>query len=120
MDDILIAGNDETEIKKTKEILNQKFSIKDLGNAKYFLGIEIARNSKGIYLNQRKYVLDIINNLGLMGCKASNTPMQKGFKSEPKEEDELTDPEPFRRLIEKLIYLNLTRPYITLCVQQLS
>ncbi|WVZ83587.1 hypothetical protein U9M48_030719 [Paspalum notatum var. saurae] len=49
------------EIKRLKENLSKEFKVKDLGQLKYFLGIEIARNPKGIVLSQRKYVLDLLN-----------------------------------------------------------
>ncbi|GJY78750.1 ribonuclease H-like domain-containing protein, partial [Tanacetum coccineum] len=41
VDDIVITGNDNSEIGKFKEMLKSKFQIKDLGNLKYFLGIEV-------------------------------------------------------------------------------
>lgn len=48
------------EIKYLKENLERAFEVKDLGPLRYFLGIEIARSSKGIVLSQRKYVLDSV------------------------------------------------------------
>ncbi|GKB48669.1 ribonuclease H-like domain-containing protein [Tanacetum coccineum] len=41
--------------------LKSKFMIKDLGKLKYFLGIEVVDIDKGICLNQRKYVLDLLS-----------------------------------------------------------
>ncbi|GJW03860.1 ribonuclease H-like domain-containing protein [Tanacetum coccineum] len=75
VDDIIITGNDTSEIEKFKEFLRTKFMIKDLGNLKYFLGIEVINTDKGICLNQRKYVLDLLTDYGMLACKPARTPM---------------------------------------------
>ena len=43
---------------------------------KYFLGMEFARSKEGIFVNQRKYVLDLLGETGLLGCKAVETPIK--------------------------------------------
>jgi hypothetical protein len=48
VDDIVITGDDEEEIKQLKEILSRTFEVKDLGPLRYFLGIEFARSSRGL------------------------------------------------------------------------
>nr|GEX62775.1 putative reverse transcriptase, RNA-dependent DNA polymerase [Tanacetum cinerariifolium] len=53
VDDMVITGNDEEEIKRLKEGLFAKFEMKDLGNLKYFLGIEVLRSPKGIFICQK-------------------------------------------------------------------
>ena len=47
------------------------FEIKDLGALKYFLGIEFTRSKKGICVSQWKYVLDLLGETGLLGCKVA-------------------------------------------------
>ena len=59
VDDILLTDNDLKEIQHLKTSLLEKFFIKDLGNLKYFLGIEFSRSRKGIFMSQMKYALDI-------------------------------------------------------------
>lgn len=51
--------------------------MKDLGPLKYFLGIVVVRNSSGMYLSQRKYVIDIITETGLLEAKPVTHPTEK-------------------------------------------
>ena len=60
VDDIIITGNDTTELENVRKRLAKEFEIKELGQLKYFLGMEVARNSKGIALTQRKYAPDLL------------------------------------------------------------
>nr|CAN68788.1 hypothetical protein VITISV_018581 [Vitis vinifera] len=60
VDDIIISGNDMEELQNLKKYLSEEFEVKDLGNLKYFLGIEVARSRKGIIVSQRKYILDLL------------------------------------------------------------
>ena len=61
-------------------MLNQKFKLKDLGALRHFLGLEVARTAKGIYLCQRKYALEILEDVRLLGCKPVKIPMDLNLK----------------------------------------
>ena len=61
VDDLVLNGNNSQACAKFKNYLNNCFRIKDLGPLKYFLGIEVARNSQGLFIRQRKYALEIID-----------------------------------------------------------
>lgn len=80
VDDIILASNDSKAISDLTLLLNNKFSLKDLGNVKFFLGLEIARSSKGISVSQRKYVLDILEDCGFFGAKPAKFPMEPNLK----------------------------------------
>lgn len=75
-DDIILNGDDFFELGRLKKALASEFEIKDLGPLIYFLGMEFARSKKGIFVSQRKHILDLLEETGLLGCKAAETPME--------------------------------------------
>ncbi|CAH9118288.1 unnamed protein product [Cuscuta europaea] len=120
VDDIVLSGNNISEIQSVKQYLHQTFKIKDLGPLRFFLGLEMARSQKGIILNQRKYCLELINEAGLLGSKPATTPSDPNVKLLADQGNVLVDSTIFRRLIGKLLYLTNTCPDISFSVQQLS
>ncbi|KAK3019009.1 hypothetical protein RJ639_003617 [Escallonia herrerae] len=120
VDDILLARNDLQEIERLKKFLLKCFRIKDLGDLKYFLGIEFSRSKKGIFMSQRKYALDILQDSGLLGVRPDKFPMEQNLKLTSTDGILLSDPTKYRRLIGRLIYLSVTRPDIVYSVQTLS
>ncbi|XP_070026614.1 uncharacterized protein [Nicotiana sylvestris] len=80
VDDLLIIGDSLVLIQQTKDDLQSSFKIKDLGELKYFLGIEFARNGDGILMHQRKYTLELIVELGLSGSKPVACPIEPNLK----------------------------------------
>lgn len=126
VDDLLITGNDYKLIQETKQILHHHFKIKDLGELKYFLGIEFCRSTQGIVMNQRKYALELISDAGLTGARPSLTPLECNVKLTNADfiqdvTDELfVDISRYQRMIGKLLYLTNTRPDIAFSVQCLS
>ncbi|XP_019226926.1 PREDICTED: uncharacterized protein LOC109208295 [Nicotiana attenuata] len=61
----------------------------------------------------RKYVLDILEEIGMMGYKPVDTPMDRNAKLLPRQGEPLRDPTRYRRLVGKLNYLTVTRPDIS-------
>ncbi|GJT51217.1 putative RNA-directed DNA polymerase [Tanacetum coccineum] len=123
VDDIIITGNNNDEITKFKTYLNQKFKIKDLGELKFFLGIEVVKIKNGLCLNQRKYCIELLYEYGLLACKLVATPMPENGILAHKETDNdkpLKDITSYQKIIGKLIYLCNTRPDIAYYVHCLS
>ena len=61
VEDIFLTNNDDDEeIEILKHSLANEFEIKYFGNLKYFLRIEISRSKHGIFISQRKYILDLL------------------------------------------------------------
>ena len=111
VDDIVITGSDSKGISSLKSFLQSQFHTKDLGMLRYFLGIEVMRSKHGIFLSQSKYVLDLLFETGKLGVKPCSYLMVPGIHLTRKCET-FEDPERYRRLVEKLNYLTVTRPDI--------
>lgn len=120
VDDVVIATNNKDEVAYLKIFLNSQFKLKDLGDLKYFLGIEVARSRRGIYICQRNYAIQILTEVGLLGCKPRKTPMDINLKLSQDDGDLIDDPSLYRKLVGKLLYLTVTRPDLAYSVNKLS
>lgn len=120
VDDMVITRNDTQEIEELEKCLFREFEMKDLGNLKYFLGIEVLRFKVGIFINQRKYILDLLAETGMIDCKPVETPMVTNHGLQIIDGAEMADQDQYRRLVEKLIYLSHTRPDIAYAVSVVS
>ena len=67
VDDIIIISDDVHEIAHLKSYLHKYFLW-------YFLSVEVGRSWRGIVLSQKKYVLDMISETGILACRAANAP----------------------------------------------
>eukprot|EP00261_Vitis_vinifera_P039873 XP_019081116.1 PREDICTED: uncharacterized protein LOC109124049 [Vitis vinifera] len=94
--------------------------MKDLGVLKYFLGIEVARSSVGLFLCQLKYTLDIVLEAGLLGAKPCGFPIEQNHRLGLVNGELLSNPESYRRLVGRLIYLAVTRLDLAYSVHILS
>ncbi|KAE9604737.1 putative RNA-directed DNA polymerase [Lupinus albus] len=120
VDDMVLAGDNYAEIQAVKHFLDQTFKIKDLGTLRFFLGLEIARNPDGIHLNQRVYILSLLEDSGSLAAKPAKVPFDPSLKLQLDQGTHLADVLSYRRLVGRLLYLTISRPYIAYVVQKLS
>ena len=77
VDDLIVMiGDSSKDIAKVKEMLCAEFDMKDLGDLRYFLGIEVVRSKDGIWLVQRHYALEMLAKYGMTGSKPMSTPLE--------------------------------------------
>ncbi|GAB1867410.1 Reverse transcriptase Ty1/copia-type domain-containing protein [Camponotus japonicus] len=122
VDDLLVVSWNDTLIAGLAKYLSKKFEVRDLGRAKYCLGIEFSHEESGIKMNQKGYINDILKRFGMVDSRPVSTPIDLGLKlkrieTQTAEERNL----PYRKLIGSLMYLAIcTRPDIAYAVSYLS
>lgn len=116
VDDVLITGDSEAKIVHLKQAFDKKFTIKDLGLAKYFLRIEICCTPTGTHLNKRKCIVDLLSDVGLTATKPIEFPLPTELKLSLEKGTPLNNPSAYRKLVGRLLYLTMTRPDISYAV----
>ena len=84
--------------------------MKDLGELRYFLGIEVIKTPKGIWLSQRQYGLGMLSKYDMAGCKPILMPLELNAKLSAQVGDVVEDVTMYRKIAGSLIYLTITRP----------
>ncbi|KAA0057242.1 ty3-gypsy retrotransposon protein [Cucumis melo var. makuwa] len=99
VDDIVLSGDDQAEIRQLKQRMGNEFEIKNLENLKYFLGIEVVRSKEGISVSQRKYTLDLLTETDMLGCRLTDTPIESNCKLGNSDDQVLVDNELYQHLV---------------------
>ena len=124
VDDLLILGSSKDEITLIKNEFSRRFEMKDLGQAKVMLGIEITRDRKNrkLFISQEQYVTEILKRFNMNESRSVATPMEKSALSVIDTDTEIAPEDtPYRQAIGSLIYLvSGTRPDLAFCVRRLS
>ncbi|XP_070672609.1 uncharacterized protein [Malus domestica] len=116
VDDIIITGSSSSVCQTIISQLQTLFPVKNLGDIHYFLGIEVQRSSKGLFLHQSKYALDLLKKTDMLGAKPSSIPVSSSkldhFGAL------LPDPTSYRSIVGALQYLTWTRLDLAFAVNQ--
>nr|XP_023929876.1 uncharacterized protein LOC112041193 [Quercus suber] len=87
--------------------------MKDLGTLNYFLRLEITSSSNGYYLSQAKYASDLLSKSGITDNKTIYTPLEYNAKLTPLDGEPISNATRYHKLVDSLIYLNVTRSDIS-------
>lgn len=80
VDDIVLTSDNLATIINIKAFLTDHLKIKDLGELCYFLGMEVIHALKGLYINQKKYALELLRHICFLGSKPVTSPMSSNLK----------------------------------------
>ncbi|KAK9073343.1 hypothetical protein SSX86_007667 [Deinandra increscens subsp. villosa] len=119
VDDLVLTGNNPSQLKSFISILHKEFATKDMGSLSYFLGLEVVRSPAGLFLSQSKYAHDIVNKAQLLDSKPVYTPLAAS-QVLTSQGVPYSDPTEYRSLVGALQYLTITRPDLSFAVNQVS
>jgi hypothetical protein len=116
VDDIIFGSTNENLCKEFSKTMQDEFEMSMMGELKFFLGLQIKQTEEGIFLNQSKYVIDLLKRFGLTNVKAYGTPMSPSTKLDKDEKGKPVDVKLYRGMIGSLLYLTASRPDIMFSV----
>lgn len=117
LDDIILTGPHTSKIAVIRNLPEQRFKLKVIGDLHYFLGLEIAKSTKGIHLSQRKYTLQLLQDTGFVSAKPAHVFMEMNLTPTNTDGPHASS---YGRLIGRLMYLNISRLDIAFVVNRLS
>ncbi|GJR29462.1 retrovirus-related pol polyprotein from transposon TNT 1-94 [Tanacetum coccineum] len=97
VDDIIYTSSSSCLISEFKESMMEIFEMTDLGELKYFSGLEIIQTHDGIFMSQRKFVEDTLEMFKMLGCKTVSTPMNLNEELKVDDDTGMADARPTKR-----------------------
>lgn len=109
VDDLMITSEDSLVVQEIKNSMLKVFEMSDLGQMKFFLGMEIFQSSEGIFLSQKRYALNLLKRFKLDKYKPVANPLVMNENLMKDDEEERADSKLYRILSGSLLYLTATR-----------
>ena len=112
VDDIIFGSTNDALCKEFESVMHSRFQMSSMGEMTLFLGLQVKQTESSIFINQSKYVKDMLTKFKFLDCKSAPTPVDTRAKLCPDLECEDVDPHLFRSMIGSLMYLTASRPDI--------
>nr|GEW06698.1 retrovirus-related Pol polyprotein from transposon TNT 1-94 [Tanacetum cinerariifolium] len=121
VDDIIFGSTHPRYIQLVSELMKSRFEMSMMGEMMFFLGLQVNQSFCGIFINQSKYVLEILNKYGMESCDPVGTPMEIKDKLDLDLNETPVDATKYRSMTGALMYLTSSRPdIVTLLVYVLG
>ncbi|KAJ9545267.1 hypothetical protein OSB04_024974 [Centaurea solstitialis] len=112
VDDIIFGSTSRELGKKFETVMTEEFKMSMMGEINFFLGLQVRQFSDGIFINQSKYIFDLLKEYEMSGCNSIGTPMATGNSLGPDHEGKAVDLRTYRSMVGSLMYLTASRPDI--------
>jgi hypothetical protein len=112
VDDIIFGSTKDKYCKDFENLMKSEFEMSMMGELTFFLGLQVKQTPEGTFINQSKYVSDIISKFKLSDSSSMRTPMSTGAKLSADPEGKYVECKFYRGMIGSLLYLTASRPDI--------
>ena len=112
VDDIIFGATNVSLCEEFAKSMHSEFEMSMMGELNFFLGLQIKQLKEGTFINQAKYIRDLLKKFNLEEVKAKNTPMGSSIKLDMDEKGKYVDQTKYRGMIGSLLYLMASRPDI--------
>ncbi|GJY16090.1 putative ribonuclease H-like domain-containing protein [Tanacetum coccineum] len=119
VDDIIFGSTKKSLCVEFEQMMHKRFQMSSMGELTFFLGLQVKQKDDGIFINQDKYVADILKKFDFATVKITSTPIETNKTLIKDEEAKDVDVHLYRSMIGSLMYLIAFRPDILeryLCV----
>nr|GEY98567.1 retrovirus-related Pol polyprotein from transposon TNT 1-94 [Tanacetum cinerariifolium] len=100
---------EDVYIQLFSDLMKSGFEMSMMGEMTFFLGLQVNQSPCGIFINQSKYVLEILNKYGMESCDPVGTPMEIKDKLDLDQNGTPVDATKYRSMIGALMYLTSSR-----------
>ncbi|GKD26014.1 retrovirus-related pol polyprotein from transposon TNT 1-94, partial [Tanacetum coccineum] len=112
VDDIIFGSTNLKYCMKFSELMVKRFEMSIMEEMKFFLGLQVNQFSNGIFINQSKYIPDILKRFRMENCNTVPTPMVEQTKLKLDLVGKPVDHTDYRIMIVLLMYLTSSSPDI--------
>ncbi|WKA11357.1 hypothetical protein VitviT2T_028863 [Vitis vinifera] len=112
VDDIIFGATNDSFCEDFSKCMHSEFEMSMMGELNFFLGLQIKQLKEGTFINQAKYIKDLLKRFNMEEAKVMKTPMSSSIKLDMDEKGKSIDSTMYRGMIGSLIYLTASRPDI--------
>nr|GEU72361.1 hypothetical protein [Tanacetum cinerariifolium] len=112
VDDIIFGSTHPRYIQLFSDLMKSRFEMSMMWEMTFFFGLHVNQSPRGIFINQSKYVLEILRKYGMESCDPVGTPMEIKDKLDLDQNGTPVDATKYRSMIGALMYLTSSRPDI--------
>nr|GEX39083.1 uncharacterized mitochondrial protein AtMg00810-like [Tanacetum cinerariifolium] len=120
VDDIIFGSTTKAWCDEFKALIKGKFQMSAMEELTFVLGLQVQQRSDGIFINQAKYVQEILHKFDLGSVRTATTPYEAPKPKSKNESDSPVNVHLYRSMIVSLMYLTTSRPDIMFAVNAFS